>query len=67
MTFLLAFAFVGTILAVVYVFVVLEKRNNSPERHARMHRRWEDATGMSYPDKQGRTTRLYDWSQEDAA
>ena len=67
MTYLAAFLFVGVILAVVYVFVVLERRNNHPRRHAFMAFRYEDATGMSYPDKRGNTTPLYDYENEDAA
>jgi len=66
-TYLAAFLFVGVILAVVYVFVVLERRNSSPARHRPMADRWEHTTGMTYPDKHGRTTRLYDYENEDAA
>ena len=66
-TYLAAFLFVGVILAVVYVFVVLERRNSSPARHRPMADRYEAATGMTYPDRHGRTTRLYDYENEDAA
>lgn len=62
-----ASAFVASILAVVYVFVILERRNGNPARHARMHARYEDATGMTYPDEHGHSRPLYDWNQEDVA
>jgi cytochrome oxidase Cu insertion factor (SCO1/SenC/PrrC family) len=56
-----------TALAVVYVFVVLERRNSSPARHRPMADRYQAATGMTYPDRHGNTTRLYDYENEDAA
>ena len=64
---LMILATVGSVLAVVYVFVILERRNSSPARHAPMHARYEDATGMTYPDEHGHSRPLYDWNQEDVA
>lgn len=50
-----------------YVFVTLQRRNDAPERHQPMADRYEAAEGMSYPDRHGRTHRLYDYEQEDVA
>lgn len=57
----------AVMLGAVRLLVWAERRNSSPERHARMAARWEDATGMTYPDREGRSAPLYDWSKEDAA
>ena len=69
LTLIGAVVLVGTMLAgtAIAVFILPARRRNTKAYDARKRAAWEAASGMSYPDRHGRTHRLYDYEQEDVA
>lgn len=69
LTLIGAVVLVGTMLAgtAIAVFILPARRRNTKAYKARMAASWEGASGMSYPDRHGRTHRLYHYEQKDVA